>query len=144
MIVRLSVLLALVAQVAPLAGPGAFYLCVHEDGEAQFELAMKPCCEGAGIAPSKSVSGSASVGPAGIAPGCDHCRDYSLTFAQIGVSQGECNSSLSAVDAFSPACPQEPFLALDRVPPPEGRAHSSGPPFGPGVLSRLKTVVLQV
>ena len=140
----LSVLLALAAQVVPLAGPGVFILCVHEDGETQFELAIKPCCEGASV-DSGISDGESSEGPsAASAPGCDHCRDYSVAFTQVTLSHGEYRTSAVQAEGILLAVPAQIFKAVFPTLPQEPCPYSSGPPAGPNILSHLSTIVLQV
>ena len=141
--IRLGALLALLAQTLPLAGPGAFFVCVHEDGDVQFELAAKPCCEGASSVAPAQESGDGDTGRIGVALGCDHCRDYSVTFTQVPPSGGHGIGAPARDEAFSAALPIVTF-------PPtlgsafQGPANSAGPPVPRTILLYLSTVVLQV
>lgn len=144
MSIRIGAVLILLAQSLPLAGPGAFLVCVHENGEVQYELAAKPCCEDAGSAVRSAHSERSDAEQIGGAPGRDHCRDYSATFLQASPSGGdskcapayEVTSSLAdPIMACVPAIPAIPVLSP---------GNSAGPPMKRAPLSLLKTVVLQV
>lgn len=144
MTTRLGAVLALLAQTIPLAGPGAFFVCVHEDGQVQYELAAKPCCEDAGSAASAADSERTDAGLAGVAPGCDHCRDYPATFFQVRSSDGDTKIAPAYDEVFSPALPVSAHLPSIAQFHHRGPVNSVGPPGGMTVLSLLKTVVLQV
>lgn len=143
MILRLGAVLALLAQSIPLAGPGAFFICVHEDGDVQFELAAKPCCEGVNSVALARESGHGDAGRIGVAPGCDHCRDYSVTITQVPPAGGDRIGAPECDEAFSAAIP------IVAIPPTlestfQGPVNSAGPPVPRTILSYLSTVILQV
>lgn len=144
MSLRLGAVLALLAQTIPLAGPGAFFVCVHEDGDVQYELAAKPCCESGSSAGPETDSERSDAGEIGGVPGCDHCRDYSASFLQVHPSGGGLKSALAFDEAFAPAVPLVAILPSIPAFLLRGFVNSAGPPGARTILTHLSTVVLQV
>lgn len=144
MTTRMGAVLVLLAQSLPLAGPGAFFVCLHDDGEVQYELAAKPCCEVAGSAVAVASPERFDAEQIGVAPGCDHCRDYTATFFQAYPSGGESKLPLLYDAAPSPAAPTLALVPSIPGIPLWGPGNSAGPPMKRTLLSLLETVVIQV
>lgn len=142
----IGALLALAAQLFPLAGPGALMLCVHEDGQARYELAFALCCDEAssdlGHAGVQQPEGS-NQPSVGVDPECDHCQDYAVTLSQVPLPSREIRNLPNDVQSLLPLAEFAPAFAECARETWTVSSNYLGPP-GNYILRHLRTIVLQV
>lgn len=143
----IAALLALASQILPLAGPGVLMLCVHEDGQARYELAFALCCDESpssdrGESIGHSRDGSQQPTP-GIEPICDRCQDYPVTVSQVPLPSQRTQDLATVTHAFLPPDPLPPSCDVGAPGPWTLSVNYLGPPGGL-VLRHLRTIVLQV